>query len=284
MADLGIYLETVVRAVLGDPNPHESTKTQLRFGTNGSLAVEIAGDNRGTWYDHERKIGGRVLDFLREKKGLSNGAAFDFMRGLGIDIPKPEAPASSGKWKFVADYHYHDADRAVQYRVVRWLKPDDTKAFSQERADGKGKWVKGKGAMTGVNLVPYRLPALIKAVAEGRTILIPEGEKDVENLQRIGFAATCNPGGAGKWPPEFAEHFQGADVVILVDNDKAGRDHAELVAANLHPVAARGLHTCICRKARRPRVTSPGGSRRRHDADQIDAMVDAATELDRAGS
>ena len=43
-----------------------------------------------------------------------------------------------------------------------------------------------------VRRVPYRLPELIKAVTNNETIYIPEGEKDVDNLAKIGFVATCN--------------------------------------------------------------------------------------------
>ena len=52
-----------------------------------------------------------------------------------------------------------------------------------------------------------------------------------------GFSATCNPGGAGKWQDGYTETLRGADVVIIADKDKAGRDHAQLVAGKLHGVA-----------------------------------------------
>lgn len=238
MSNLGSFLEAVVRKVEGDPNKSLSSETELRFGTNGSLSVEIAGDNAGTWFDHEAKVGGGTLAYLEHRKKLSNGAALDFMRGIGLDVGQPPALAS-GKWKFIEDYRYLDANSVVRYRVIKWLKPNGGKSFSQEKADGKGGWIKGKGAMDGVELVPYHLPELLAAIAAGKTILIPEGEKDVENLRKISFAATCNPGGAGKWPAGFSEHFRDADVVILADNDKAGRDHADLVASNLKHVARR---------------------------------------------
>ncbi len=58
--------------------------------------------------------------------------------------------------------------------------------------------------------MPYRLPELLTAVAEGREVYVAEGEKDVDRLHREGVTATCNPGGAGKWRPEYARHFAGA--------------------------------------------------------------------------
>ena len=67
---------------------------------------------------------------------------------------------------------------------------------------------------------------------------IVEGEKDGNNLAKLGFVATCNAGGAGKWPPELNQHFTGANVVIIPDNDKAGRNHCKVVGEALKDVAA----------------------------------------------
>ena len=44
---------------------------------------------------------------------------------------------------------------------------------------------------------------------------IPEGEKDVLSLVRLGLVATCNPGGAGKWRDEYSARLQGADLILL---------------------------------------------------------------------
>lgn len=46
-----------------------------------------------------------------------------------------------------------------------------------------------------------------------------EGERKVDLLRRWNLAATCNSGGAEKWLAAFSEHFCGADVVLLPDND-----------------------------------------------------------------
>ncbi len=69
-------------------------------------------------------------------------------------------------------------------------------------------------------------------------VFVPEGEKDVENIRKRGGIATCNAMGAGKWRSEFSEYFRGRNVAILQDNDKAGRDHARVVASSLIGKAA----------------------------------------------
>ena len=58
-------------------------------------------------------------------------------------------------------------------------------------------------------------------------------------LLKLGIAATCNAGGAGKWKPAHAAHLEGGDVIIIPDNDGAGQKHAESVAASLVGIAKR---------------------------------------------
>ena len=79
----------------------------------------------------------------------------------------------------------------------------------------------------------------MEALALARRVFVVEGEKDVESLARLGIVATCNPGGAGKWREAYADQLTGADVIVLPDHDKAGRDHAEAVARSLAGKAAR---------------------------------------------
>ena len=92
--------------------------------------------------------------------------------------------------------------------------------------------------LRGVELVPYRLPELKKAIAAGRQVCIVEGEKDADNLVKLGFEATTGPMGAGKWSPQLCPHFTGARVVIIPDNDGPGRGHARLVGGALGGFAA----------------------------------------------
>jgi putative DNA primase/helicase len=91
--------------------------------------------------------------------------------------------------------------------------------------------------MRGVPRVPYRLPEVLAAVAAGDRIYICEGEKDAERANAAGLVATTNPGGAGKWRPEYAEFLRGADVTIVRDRDEKGRHHADEVAKSLEGVA-----------------------------------------------
>ena len=85
----------------------------------------------------------------------------------------------------------------------------------------------------------YRHPQVEIAIADNKVVLIPEGERKVHVAEELGFAATCNSGGAKNWGPHLAEIFRGADVVIPVDNDKTGREAGETKAASLRGIAKR---------------------------------------------
>jgi AAA domain len=108
--------------------------------------------------------------------------------------------------------------------------------MARPRPDGRGGWI---WSIKGVRRLPYRLPELLEALGSEQTIFIAEGEKDVDNLRRLGAPATCNLGGVGKWHAELNQYFAGADVVIIGDRNEAGRDHVRDVAAKLKTTAAR---------------------------------------------
>lgn len=114
-------------------------------------------------------------------------------------------------------YSYQDPIGRELYQAIR-LKP---KSFRQRRYDGT-KWIWN---MTGVERVLYRLQAITKE----QRVWIVEGEKDADNLSELGFQATCNVGGAGKWLDGYTESLAGKDVVLCGDNDKPGQDHVQLI-------------------------------------------------------
>lgn len=143
-----------------------------------------------------------------------------------------------------AEYLYRDRGGNIAYGVTRCrLKGNGCQGFRQwrpepSRRSGRRWSLYGDDGNLAVKLVPYRLPEVLAAIREERVVMICEGEKDVEALRaRPYITATCNPMGAGKWRPEFAEYFHGADVSIVADRDEPGRKHATEVVSHLMPVA-----------------------------------------------
>jgi putative DNA primase/helicase len=119
------------------------------------------------------------------------------------------------------------------------------KTFRVRQPDGDGwRWKYPETRL------PYRLPDLL--VSE-EPVLVAEGEKDADTLAALGFTATTNDGGAGKWRADLNPHFTGRDVVILPDNDAAGEDHLRKVGNQLAPVAAS---VKVARVPEQPDVTA----------------------------
>jgi hypothetical protein len=82
--------------------------------------------------------------------------------------------------------------------------------------------------------VLYRLPEVLAAVGDGRTVYVVEGEKCADALAALGYAATTCPFGAGKWLPQHTAALAGAaHVVVIADNDRDGYSHAAFVAGEL---------------------------------------------------
>jgi AAA domain len=79
----------------------------------------------------------------------------------------------------------------------------------------------------------YRLAKVKTAVAAGQTIYVVEGEQDVQAIESLGGVATCSPMGAGKWSKVDPSPLYGAAIVIVADQDEAGRKHAADVRASL---------------------------------------------------
>jgi hypothetical protein len=137
-------------------------------------------------------------------------------------------PKGPGKVELTT-YVYRDADGTPLFRKVR-NRPGRTPRFWLEQPDGKG-WKKGlKGVDTSIL---YRLDEVRKAISAGLDICLVEGEKDADNLWRLGIPATCSAHGAAelgkrpKWTQRHSEQLAGANVVVFNDNDAPGYAHAE---------------------------------------------------------
>ncbi len=125
-------------------------------------------------------------------------------------------------------YDYHDADGKVIFQVVKF-KP---KSFAQRRPGDAGDWVWN---LRGVKPVLYHLLQVKEAISKGSIIFLPEGEKDADNLIKLGVDATTSPMGAGKWKESYSKMLAGAKLVVVIsDNDEPGQRHANFIATSLY--------------------------------------------------
>lgn len=152
-----------------------------------------------------------------------------------------------------ATYDYFDLDGKKLFQVVRFegkkfaqrrRAPDNWRECDQRTGCSFAKkcnsgfiWSLEKTpCLPSVRRVIYKLPEIL--ARSNDPVWIVEGEKDVECLRQAGLLATTNPGGAGKWKDSYSESLRGRRIIILPDNDNAGREHAEMVARGLHGIAS----------------------------------------------
>jgi hypothetical protein len=142
-----------------------------------------------------------------------------------------EATAASPAEAVPTEYPYRAPDGTLLYAVERRVP----KGFLQRRPDPDrpGGWLYN---LDGVGRILYKLPELRTANLD-EPVFIVEGEKDVDRLIADGLVATCNPMGAGKWRDDYSRELADRDVIVIPDNDEAGRAHAEDVARSVAPHA-----------------------------------------------
>lgn len=170
-------------------------------------------EDKNTWFCDPCAAGGSAIDFVMRKEGLDVKAAMERLGG----------PKSNGTQPVeVAHYDYKDEEGKLLYQVVRFVP----KTFRQRHKGPTGEWVWN---MNNVRRVLYRLPEILPAAE----VFVVEGEKDADNLFKLGFPATCNVGGAKKWLDSYSQSLKGKVVVVCPDKDTAGQEHAEMVIKSL---------------------------------------------------
>jgi putative DNA primase/helicase len=210
---------------------HELKRVGQNFVTNGCPVTNHKCGHRPvmiypetqSWACHDCKRGGSVIDWIMLEKNVT-----------AVEAKQQLGGGPNGSSEIVAMYDYTDEAGKLLFQCVRF----NPKGFRQRHPDGKGGW---KWNLDGVRRVLYRLPELLRDLKRGWPVIVSEGEKDVDAVERLGLeaAVTCNPMGAGKWRDEYSETLRGARVFLIADKDKAGRDHAEQAAASLHGIAKR---------------------------------------------
>ncbi|WDR03640.1 AAA family ATPase [Devosia algicola] len=269
-SDFAVHAVAVATSFWGEPNKSLSTSKKVCWGSNGGKSVSV---EKGTWFDYEADVGGGVLKLVEHELGCDKSTALKWLTDQGFleanegaperpqerreaaptpeRQPEREMPPDEPKGDMVAvkGYDYTDADGNPLYQVVRyqWKLPDGSwaiddktgnpkKTFRQRRKDSAGNIVWN---LDGIGHTIFRHPLVEIGIAEGKPIVLVEGEKDVETIEGWGLVASTNSGGAKHWSADHAELLRGADVIIIVDNDDAGRAGGEIRAKSLRGIARR---------------------------------------------
>lgn len=150
--------------------------------------------------------------------GCTQEAVIAALKDLAL-WPEREQAHHNNDRRIIATYDYTDVDGNLFYQVLRTPGKD----FPQRYPDGNGGWIWRKRRD---RQVLYHLPELFEAPI----VFVVEGEKDADTLRDYGFTATTAPGGSNAaWLPQFTEALRGREVIIVPDNDDAGREHASKV-------------------------------------------------------
>jgi AAA domain len=203
-----------------------------------SLSVTDAGDGRVLLKCHTGCSQEDVMDALRDRGLFGGGGATCAPAGAWLCEMTSKANGhakpleeSWGPWALVdPPYEYTDFDGTLLYRVVRKERVnaagEKEKTFLQRQPDGT--WTQGD------RRVLYRWPELI--AHPDATLFVCEGEKDADRVASLGHCATTVAN--GNWNGVDVACAAGRDVLILEDNDKAGREKALKSATALQGVAA----------------------------------------------
>jgi len=184
--DLRVFLEN------REGHKFKGNATLCPFHDDHVESMNVDQKNGGwVWFCHRCKEGGNIISYYTKKHKLSNGEAVKELAEIfGLEYAKKKPIV-------VAEYPYPDEQGRGLYKIFRY----HPKTF---RADRK---------MDGVRQVLYQLPEIIKA----EKIWLVEGEKDVDNLHKLGLTATTSPFGISNWKPEFSSMLKDKKVRICLD-------------------------------------------------------------------
>lgn len=176
---------------------------------------------------------GRIL--VRCHACEADGVAVCKKLGLSPKVLFPETKGSGQLGELVCEYVYNDEMGKPLFKKQRYV-PKDFRLLRYE--DGRWEW-----GMKGTSAVLYRLPEVRKAISEGQTVFIVEGEKDADNLVKLGVCATTGPYGGSKnpstkkWTPDFTFMIREAKRVVVGadrDADGTGQAFAAYVGEHVH--------------------------------------------------
>lgn len=184
---------------------------------NPSLSIALGQDDK-------------VLATCHRGQGCS---IVEICQAVGLKVTDLYPPRKEErKLSLVATYDYRNEKGELLFQKQRFVDQWGKKTFRQRRPDpaNPGKYI---FSLDDTPKILYKLPEIIEAKKNSEIIWLVEGEKDADNISKLGFCATTPPNGAGKWLDIHTRALEGAQVWIVADNDIVGRQHAQTVAKTL---------------------------------------------------
>lgn len=165
---------------------------------------------------------GDQVDLVSQYSGITSGEAVKWLE-REFNIQQPPKKQDYGK---LEREHIYPGGKCKK-NIYR--REDGSKYACWFHAEGN-QWKKGRNGMEpGLYATETPLPA---------DVYIVEGEKDVDTMKALGYAAASFPDGAkSKWRPEYGEALKGRRVTIIQDNDEPGKEFVQRIAGELHGLA-----------------------------------------------
>jgi putative DNA primase/helicase len=231
--DKGTTFASLLQYVTGESYKDANYRLADRLGVRASTGAT--------------SLTGNIRPFPQKKPPAVVTVAPEEARTAPESFPPRTTPDESGKpWFVVAGDDgprvRDDEKRRHIYRKggvpirIKVMRMGDARPYNLYRVvdvDGRTGWQSKEPE--GFLKIPYFVGEA--PFENDGPIYWPEGEKDAETLAKIGLPAFTF-GGTGDLPEGCAEYVRGRDVIILADNDEAGRNHAEEKAALAGTVAA----------------------------------------------
>jgi len=154
-----------------------------------------------------------VLKYLRSRR-LSSKVIKNFKLGWNgsrITIP------IYNELDICTNVKMYDPSKKTKYKMINYKHPKESRSY-------------------GSPAILYPVKEVIEASPE-EPLFICEGEWDVLSLIGLGLRAVTSTAGAGTWPGFYNELFKDRLVVLVYDNDKAGKEGAKLVFKQLLNIA-----------------------------------------------
>lgn len=127
-------------------------------------------------------------------------------------------------------YWFVDECGGYRYCEARWGhgKEKQIRVLSWDLSSEEWLWKQPEDRYR----VIYKLREVREGIRQGREILFVEGPKDADRLFEAGIIATTIQGGSSRnFLPQYNEALEGANLIILPDNDAPGFKFAERIQA-----------------------------------------------------
>lgn len=176
----------------------------------------------------------------------ANCETADVLKAVGLKMSDlfDDEPVSQDRWKAYVE----GREKRKIEDVYRYVDLNGNYAFTRIRLSGKkfiygildgdrfNYGLRGQKRKTIPAVYCESLRAVQKAIEDGQRVFYCEGEKDVKTVNSHGLTGiTC--GASGDWVSDCAALFEGADVVILQDNDQPGAKSAKAIERDLRKTA-----------------------------------------------